>query len=164
MFQDKITAINHQHKIETRNLKSRVSDLELSNDLTLLKKLKILEDQNKQQCRNTGKLEGWLITLTSLLRDKFQTNVKSDIMPPSEDEIIANVPTPNRFGSLAEQITEKYIETDQDKTVDRNSELRHNSNHQIQVIPLSPIYTGNQAQCQSLHISTSLNPTAVEYG
>ena len=33
----------------------------------------------------------------------------------------------------------------------------------MQVIPLPPIYTGNQAQCRSLCKSTSLNPTAVEY-
>ena len=56
MVQDKITAINQQHKLDIRNLKSRVSDLESPND-TLMKKLKTLEDQNKQQFRNIGKLE-----------------------------------------------------------------------------------------------------------
>ena len=99
MFQDKNTAINQQHKLEIRNLKSRVSDLELSND-TLLKKLKILEGQSKQQFRNIGKLKGQVLTLTSLLKDKFQTNVKTDIIPPSEDEIIVNVPISNRLVPL----------------------------------------------------------------
>ena len=56
MVQDKITAIHQQHKLDIRNLKSRVSDLESPND-TLMKKLKILEDQNKQQFRNNRKLE-----------------------------------------------------------------------------------------------------------
>ena len=84
-------------------------------------------------------------------------------MPLSENEIIVNVPTSNRFGPLAEQSTTEYIEADQDKTVDQNSELKCNSNYQMQVIPLPPIYTGNQAQCQSSRKSTSLNPTAVEY-
>ena len=102
------------------------------------------------------------LTLTSLLKDKFQTKVKFDV-PPSEDEIIVNVPTSNRFGPLTEQSTTRYIETDQDKTVDQNSELKHNSNYQMQDIPLPPIYTENQAQCQSLYKSTPLNPTAVEY-
>ena len=161
MFQDKITAINQQHELDIRNLKSRVSDLELSDD-TLLKKLKILEDQNKQQFRNIGRLEGQVLTLTSLLKDKFQTKVKFE-MPPSEDEIIVNVPTSNRFGPLTEQSTRRYIETDQDKTVDQYSELKRNSNYQMQGIPLPPIYTENQAQCQSLYKSTPLNPTAVEY-
>ena len=33
----------------------------------------------------------------------------------------------------------------------------------MQITPLHPIYTGNQVQCQSLHKSTSPNPTAVKY-
>ena len=69
--------------------------------------MKTLEDQNKQQFRQIGKLEGAVNTLTSLFRDIFQNTNQHDSMEPiktaDKQKTTASVcviPTSNKFAPL----------------------------------------------------------------
>ena len=70
-FQDKLDTVSQSQKTETRILQSKINDLERSNE-SLVNKVKNLEEQNKQQFRQIGKLEGSVNTLMSLVKDIFK--------------------------------------------------------------------------------------------
>ena len=74
LFQDKIHSLTQSHKTEIRKLQSRCSDLELEKEV-MMNRIKTLEDQNKQQFRQIGKLEGSVNTLTTLVKDIFKKNI-----------------------------------------------------------------------------------------
>ena len=63
--------VSQSQKNETRILQQKINDLERSNE-TLVNNVKNLEEQNKQQFRQIGKLEGSVKTLMSLVKDIFK--------------------------------------------------------------------------------------------
>ena len=63
VFLDKVNSIIQSQKLENKNLHSKIYDLEVSKELRT-NKVKTLEDQNKHQFRQIGKL-GTLTTLTT---------------------------------------------------------------------------------------------------
>ena len=106
LFQDKIYSLTQSNNLETKALKSRINDLEMAKE-TLSRKVKTLEDQNKSQFKQIGKLEGQINTLMSSVTDVFKANIRSDPKPSSQDsksddddEVVINIPTKNRFSSL----------------------------------------------------------------
>ena len=112
-FDDKIFSLTQSHKTEIRILQSRCHDLEMAKEV-LSNKVKTLEEQNKCQFKQIGKLEGSLNTLTTLVKDLFQNNKQSDITTPkliSEEVTISNIPTSNQFTPLDTSINSSVDET-----------------------------------------------------
>ena len=106
LFQDKIYSLTQSNNLETKTLRSRINDLEMAKE-TLSHKVKTLEDQNENQVKQIGKLDGQINTLMSLVTDVFKANIRSDPKPSSQDsksddddEVVINIPTKNRFSSL----------------------------------------------------------------
>ena len=68
--------------------------------------MKNLEEQNKQQFRQIGKLEGSVNTLMSLVKDIFKNYTNPEKKQTQEEEILAvisNIPTSNKYEILAER-------------------------------------------------------------
>ena len=104
-FQDKLDTVSQSQKTETRILQSKINDLERSNE-SLANKVKNLEEQNKQQFRQIGKLEGSVNTLMSLVKDIFKNYTNPEKKQTQEKEILAsisNIPTSNKYEILAEK-------------------------------------------------------------
>ena len=65
-----------------------------------------MEDQNKHQFRQIGKLEGQINTLTTLVTNLFKSNMLSEPNTCSEDdEVVVNIPTNNKFNPLIKEPT-----------------------------------------------------------
>ena len=104
-FQDKLDSVSQFQKTETRILQSKINDLERSNE-TLVNKVKNLEEQNKQQFRQIGKLEGSVNTLMSFVKDIFKNYTNPEKKQTQEEEIlgvISNIPTSNKYEISAER-------------------------------------------------------------
>ena len=104
-FQDKLDTVSQSQKTETRILQSKINDLERSYE-SLVNKVKNLEEQNKQQFRQIGKLEGSVNTLMSLVKDIFKNYTNPEKKQTQEKEILAsisNIPTSNKYEILAEK-------------------------------------------------------------
>ena len=105
-FQDKCFSLAQSQKTDIRSLLSRCNDLETAIEI-LNNRVKTLEDQNKQQFRRIGKLEGAVNTLTSLVRDIFQNTNQHDSMKPMKTAdkqkttpSVCVIPTSNKFAPL----------------------------------------------------------------
>ena len=105
VFLDKVNSIIQSQKLENKNLHSKIYDLEVSKEL-LTNKVKTLEDQNKHQFRQIGKLEGQINNLTTLVKNLFKSNMQSEPNTCSEDdEVVVNIPTNNKFNPLMKEPT-----------------------------------------------------------
>ena len=106
-------------------LQSRCFDRELEKEV-MMNRIKTLEDQNKQQFRQIGKLEGSVNTLTTLVKDIFKKNITTvelnEVQPNEsfveelngEETISPIIPTSNKFNPLEDNNVD--LETNETET------------------------------------------------
>ena len=106
LFQDKIYSLTQSNNLKTKTLKSRIDDLEMAKE-NLSHKVRTLEEQNKYQFKQIGRLEGQINTLMSSVTDVFKCSIKSVPNPSSQniksdddDEVVVKIPTKNKFTSM----------------------------------------------------------------
>ena len=144
VFLDKVNSIIQSQKLENKNLHSKIYDLEVSKEL-LTNKVKTLEDQNKHQFRQIGKLEGQINTLTTLVTNLFKSNMLSEPNTCSEDdEVVGNIPTNNKFNPLIKEPTANI-----DRKVDHISPEKDQKSMQSSIQIQQP--TRNQQDYHQMH-------------